>query len=222
MISFSAQSDHGIDAGGAASRKPGGKQCRGGEQHRRDRERDRIQGADLVEQTAHHFASADGEKQTDDETNSEHHRSFAENHPLHSSGPCAQRHSDTNLAGATRNGVGLHTVNADDGETERETTKDGKQRRSCAHEPEIDIALEVVRERLERKHSQRGINRTHGATKDIRSGRLRPRRKGIELDDEKNVALKAAREGQINCTIAIIFEFEQLVSCRGNDAYDLD
>ena len=221
FFSFRAQGDHGIDAGGAASREPGGKQRRGGEQHRRDREGNRIQGANLVEQTAYYFTGSDCEQQTEDESNSEHDRSFAEKHPLNRSGSRSQRHPDADLPGATCNSIGSYTVNAHDGETECETTKDGKERRSCAYQPEIGIALDVLRERLERKHSQRGINRAHGATEDIRSGRFRPGRKDIELDDEENVALKTARERQINRTTAI-FEFEQLVPRRGNDAYDLD
>ena len=97
-----------------------------------------------------------------------HDRAFAQDHPLHGFALRAERHADADLARAPRDGIGFHSVNADDREPESDESENAKERRARAHEPELNVAVEMLRESFQRENRQRGIDFAHGATQQIR------------------------------------------------------
>ena len=84
--------------------------------------------------------------------------------------PRAERHANPDFAGAPRDRVGFHAVDANDGERQGETAEEREQGGAGAHDPELHIGVEMLRKRLERKHGQSGIGFTDRATNGVGQG----------------------------------------------------
>ena len=132
----------------------------------------------------------------------------------------AQRHPDTDLTPASRDRVGLNPVDADDREGEREPTEDREERRARPNEPQLDVALEMLREGFERKNRQHRIDFTDCPPNEIGHGRFVFAAERGELDDEKDFALETAREWQIKRAAGLLLE--DRFARGGHDANDFD
>src|SRR5205807_5701691 len=78
----------------------------------------------------------------------------------------------------------------------------------------------MLGETLERENRQRGIHFAHGPAQRIRGGALAAWSERAEADEERNVALEAARKGKVDLAVRILFE--KLLFGGRNDPDDLD
>src|SRR6266404_6330643 len=115
-ILFLAESDHGVDLGGAArrnvARKKRGEQKCGGD----GADRGRVHGVDLVEKSLHHAADKVSTSEAHEQSKKSEHHSFLKYKTKYLIGAGAERDPQTNLVGALRHREGHHAVDADSGE----------------------------------------------------------------------------------------------------------
>src|SRR5204863_2273104 len=100
-----------------------------------------------------------------------------------------------------------------------ECAKDGKHGRTSAHNPELKVGVEMLREGCERNDRDGRIDIAHSAPQEIGRGRFAPSRQRMKSNEERNVALKSFRERNVNGAARILLE--QGVPCRRHDADDL-
>lgn len=217
---FRAQRGHRADPSGAAGGEPGGEQGGDGEGEGSKGEGDRIERADFVEHAAQNFAGAGGEEQADHDAAQEHDGAFAHDHAQNGAGLRAESHANPNLARPSRNGIRFHAVKTDDSKTQREAAEDGEHRGTGTDDPELEIAVEMLRETFQRQDRQRGIDFAHGPAQQIGGVCFTAGGEGMEPDKEGDIALKSARERKVDLAVRIFFE-EPLFR-RWNDADDLD
>src|SRR5438477_256164 len=82
----------------------------------------------------------------------------------------AKRHADANLTCPSRHRVRLHTIKPDNGETERESAKDREHRRACAHNPKLEVVVEMLRESLQGEDWECRIDLAHSTSQQIGCG----------------------------------------------------
>ena len=140
---FRPQRRHRTDPGRAPRGQPGREQGCRDEHERREREGERIDCAHLIENAAKQCPGRDREQQPNDNTGREHDRAFAQDHPLHGPALRAERHANADLACASRDRVGFHAIDTDDGENQCKAAEGAEQRRTGADDPKLQIAVEM-------------------------------------------------------------------------------
>src|SRR5712671_107513 len=114
-ILFLAESNHGVDLGGAArrnvARKKRGEQKYGGD----GADRDRVHGVDLIEKSLHHAADKVSASEAHEQSKKSEYHSFLKYKTKHLVGASAERDPQTNLVGALGHREGHHAINPDGG-----------------------------------------------------------------------------------------------------------
>src|SRR6266436_420822 len=131
-ISFLAESNHGVDLGGAArrnvARKKRGEQKYGGD----GADRGRVHGVDLVEKSLHHAADKVSTSEAHEQSKKSEHHSFLKYKTKYLIGAGAERDAQANLVGALGHCEGHHAVDADGGEQQCYPRKTREQHRGEA------------------------------------------------------------------------------------------
>ena len=69
-----------------------------------------------------------------------------------------ERHADADLARATSDSIGFHTIDAHDSEEQRNSSKDAEDYRTESHNPKPNTLLQQIAERRNTEYWQIGIN----------------------------------------------------------------
>jgi len=103
----------GINFGGPPRWEERSEQSYRGEQHGDEKERERIRGADTIEQTGDNFGEAEREEQTAKHAYSGENDSLAQHHLPDVDGAGSQSHADANFLCALRHRIGHDAVDTD-------------------------------------------------------------------------------------------------------------
>ena len=127
----------------------------------------------------------------------------------------ADGHADAEFLGAAGDGVGFHAVDADDGEEEGHTAEDGEERGTEAHDPELDVAGEEFRHRIQ-------AQQRHGRVNALQRGAQRGHDAGAG-DGRADVQVGGGLEGlgERHEDARAVMLLQRVMAVRGADADDL-
>ena len=112
---FPAQRFHRVYAGGPLGGQRSCEQSHNAEYRRRSSQNERIPGSDAEELGLHMTTGGEGGGNTDQQSEAHPQEGFPQHHFSYMAAVGTQRHADTDLAGALRDGLGRDTVEADGG-----------------------------------------------------------------------------------------------------------
>jgi hypothetical protein len=130
--------------------QPGCDECGYGKQHRRGDKSDWIECANFVQDSADYFSSRGSEKKAKRDATKKHDGAFLHDHAQYSAWLSTERHPDADLTRAPRDRISFDSVETNYGQTKRKSPKDGEQRRASTNKPEIQVRIEMLRERSQR------------------------------------------------------------------------
>src|SRR6266849_8164883 len=113
---FVAQGDDGVDAHGASRGYVAGDERDAAEQNRDTEERERIVGADAIDQGGDEASETERSGQADADADKCYAHALAEDHTKNVGGGSAKRDADADFVGALASEVGNYAVDADSGE----------------------------------------------------------------------------------------------------------
>ena len=145
-------------------------------------------------------------------------RAVPQHHPEHVAGLCPKSHADADLAGALRDQVALHPVQANRGEQQRKRAERGEERGAGANQPQHQARVAMLGKRPRGQHGERRIDRVElpPNRSDDRWRRVTALR-DAHVEGHRGTRIAAHRKIDVGRGDPI----EQVVSDAGHDADDL-
>src|SRR5207248_486019 len=125
-------------------------------------------------------------------------------------------HTNSDLACASRHRIRFDSVETNDGQTKRQSPKDGEQSGAGANKPKVQVRIKILGKCLQRHDRDCGIDIAHRASQQIGRAGFASGGKRTESDKKGNVALESTRKREVNRAVRL-FVSKKIVAGYGND-----
>src|SRR5262249_8363118 len=127
----------------------------------------RVDAADLVEQARKSFTGQKRQSETNTNSYCGDDQTFAKDHSPGITRLGAEGETNPDFASPAHDGVGAETIQSNGGKEQRGRSKDGKEARRHADDPQVEAALQVCTQRLDGEERQAGLHVEDGATNGV-------------------------------------------------------